>query len=99
NYDFGAWDSPGVAGVISALGTGPKGLSGIVSGGNQAGDVIRAHGTVIYKQEEDGRWTAVAPEGFRNVVAPAFASGAPRHAPEVLLDAMRNVIATAPPET
>lgn len=99
NYDFGAWDSPGVAGVISALGTGPKGLSGIVSGGNQAGDVIRAHGTAIYKQEEDGRWTAVAPEGFRNVVAPAFASGAPRPAPEVLLDAMRNVIATAPPET
>jgi len=99
DYDFGAWDSPGVAGIISALGTGPKGLSGIVSGGNRAGDLLRAHGTAIYKREDDGRWTAVAPEGFRNVVAPAFASGAPRPAPEVLLEAMRNVIATAPPET
>ena len=98
NYDFGAWDSPGVAGVISALGTGPKGLSGIVSGGNQAGDIISAHGTAIYKEDE-GRWVAVAPEGFRNVVAPDFASGAPRPAPEKLLEAMRSAIAAAPPET
>ncbi|HLU77048.1 MAG TPA: TAXI family TRAP transporter solute-binding subunit [Burkholderiales bacterium] len=99
NYDFGAWDSPGVAGVISALGTGPRGLSGIVSGGNRAGDIIRAHGTAIYKQADDGKWSAVAPVGFRNVVAPDVASGAPRPAPELLLEAMRNVIATAPPET
>lgn len=99
DYDFGAWDSPGVAVVISALGTGPRGLSGIVSGGNQAGDIISAHGTAIYRKEEDGRWSVVAPEGYRNVAVPDFDSGAPRPAPEVLLEAMRNVIASAPPET
>ena len=41
DYDFGAWDSPGVAGVVSALGTGPKGIVGITSGGNKAGDPSR----------------------------------------------------------
>ena len=24
DFDFGAWDSPGVAGIVSALGTGPR---------------------------------------------------------------------------
>src|SRR5262245_19501076 len=46
DFDFGAWDSPGVAGVVSALGAGPKGISGITSGGNKTGEVIRVHGTV-----------------------------------------------------
>ena len=36
DFDFGAWDAPGVAGIISALGAGPKGVSGITSGGNKA---------------------------------------------------------------
>ena len=98
DYDFGAWDSPGVAGVVSALGSGPKGIVGIVSGGNRTGDLIRAHGTAIYQQDGDG-WVAVAPEGFRVVVAPDFAAGAPRPAPEAMLDAMRAVIANAPLET
>jgi len=97
DYDFGAWDSPGAAGVISALGTGPKGLVGIVSGGNQAGDFIRAHGTMIYKRNGD-QWVAVAPQGFRTVVAPEFAAGAARPAPEKLLEAMSKAIALAPPD-
>src|SRR5688572_7396537 len=45
DFDFGAWDSPGVAGLISALGAGPKGIVGITTGGNKAGDLIYAHGT------------------------------------------------------
>ena len=50
-FDFGAWDSPGVAGIVSALGAGPKGITGITSGGNKAGDVLRAHGTALYRKD------------------------------------------------
>lgn len=98
DYDFGAWDAAGVAGLVSALGTGPKGLTGILSGGNLAGDVIRAHGSALYRREGES-WEAVAPQGFSAQPAPDFAAGAPRPAEERLLEAMRSVVANAPPET
>ncbi|WP_298926353.1 TAXI family TRAP transporter solute-binding subunit [uncultured Ramlibacter sp.] len=98
DYDFGGWESPGVAGVVSAMGTGPKGLVGVVNGGNKAGDVIRAHGSATYKREGES-WVLVAPPGHGLVTAPEFASGAPRPAPEKMLEAMRGAIANAPPET
>jgi hypothetical protein len=60
DLDFGAWNAPGVAGLVSALGAGPKGIEGITSGGNKAGDIIRAHGTALYRLE-DGAWTLATP--------------------------------------
>ena len=79
DFDFGAWDSPGVAGIVSALGAGPKGIVGITSGGNKAGDVVRAHGTALYKREGDG-WVPVAAGGYRPTAAPAYATNAPQGA-------------------
>ena len=100
DYDFGAWDSPGVAGVISALGTGPRrASSGITSGGNKAGDVIRAHGTAIYKRDGDKWVPAVAPRASAPLRRPSFAAGGAQRTPEKLLEAMRTAIATAPPDT
>jgi TRAP transporter TAXI family solute receptor len=90
DFDFGAWDSPGVAAVISALGAGPKGIVGITSGGNKAGDVIVAHGTALYKREGSG-WTAVATGGYRPSAAPAYATNAAQ-GPAVVLEAMRKTI-------
>jgi TRAP transporter TAXI family solute receptor len=90
DFDFGAWDSPGVSGLISALGAGPKGISGIVSGGNKAGDVVRAHGTALYKRA-GGDWVAAAAGGFRPTAAPGYATNAPQGT-AALLDAMRKVI-------
>lgn len=98
DYDFGAWDAAGVAGLVSALGTGPKGLTGIRSGGNQAGDVLRAHGSALYRRAGES-WEAVAPQGFSAPAAPGFAASGPRPAEERLLEAMRSVVANAPPET
>ena len=66
DFDFGAWDSPGVAGLISALGAGPKGIVGIKTGGNKAGDVIRAYGTALYKREGDA-WVGVVSGAYRAV--------------------------------
>ncbi|HKA40177.1 MAG TPA: TAXI family TRAP transporter solute-binding subunit, partial [Burkholderiales bacterium] len=90
DFDFGAWDAPGVAGLVSALGAGPKGITGITSGGNKAGDVIRAHGTALYKREGD-RWAAVASGGFRPTVAPSYATNTPQGA-AAILEAMRKVM-------
>src|SRR4051812_9416073 len=73
DFDFGAWDSPGVAGLVSALGAGPKGVVGVASGGNKSGDIVLAHGTALYKREGD-RWVPVASAGYRPSVAPTYAT-------------------------
>ena len=70
DYDFGAWDSPGVAGMVSAFGTGPKGITGLSSGGNKAGSVVRAHGTALYKRDGD-QWTPVVAAGYSPAAIPA----------------------------
>jgi TRAP transporter TAXI family solute receptor len=90
DFDFGAWDSPGVAAVVSALGAGPRGIVGITSGGNKAGDVIVAHGTALYKREGSA-WVAVATGGYRPSAAPAYATNSAQ-GPAVVLDAMRKTI-------
>ena len=61
--DFGSWDSPGIANLISLLGAGPRGIKGIASGGNQAGDLLKVHGSLIYQHEDNG-WQLVAPQGY-----------------------------------
>jgi len=90
DFDFGAWDAPGVAGIVSALGTGPRGIVGIASGGNKAGDVLRAHGTALYRREGAG-WVAVTSGGYRPSTAPSYATNAPQGA-AAILDAMRKVV-------
>ena len=90
DFDFGAWDSPGVAGVVSALGAGPRGITGIVSGGNKSGDVVRAHGTALYKREGN-QWVAVATGGYRPAAAPSYATNAAQ-GPGAVLEAMRKTI-------
>ncbi|MGH8666310.1 MAG: TAXI family TRAP transporter solute-binding subunit, partial [Burkholderiales bacterium] len=94
DFDFGAWDGPGVAGLVSALGAGPKGIVGISTGGNRAGDVLRVHGTASFRREGD-RWIATSVGGYTPAVAPTYASNAPSGA-AAILDAMRNVVDSMP---
>ena len=93
DIDFGGWDERGVAGLVSALGVGPKGIIGITSGGNQAGDLIRAHGTALYKREGDA-WVHALPAGYRPAVAPQL--GAAARGPSAVLDAIRQIIESVP---
>ncbi|MDM0022137.1 TAXI family TRAP transporter solute-binding subunit [Variovorax saccharolyticus] len=79
---------------MSALGAGPKGLSGINAGGNKAGDIVRAHGTALYKCDGD-RWVAAVPGGYTQATAPAYATNAPQGA-AAILDAMRKVVDSVP---
>src|SRR5690606_9027077 len=74
DLDFGAWNAPGVAGLISALGAGPRGIEGITTGGNKAGDIITAHGTARYRQNGEA-WELVVPAGYQPPVAPGIATG------------------------
>lgn len=97
DMDLGAWDAPGMAGLVSALGAGPKGVSGVRSGGNKAGDLVTAHGTALYRRDGD-RWLAVAGAGFRPKEAPAYATSSAT-GPAAVLDAMRKVIDSASKET
>ncbi|MGV3741572.1 MAG: TAXI family TRAP transporter solute-binding subunit [Burkholderiaceae bacterium] len=93
DVDFGAWDAPGMAGLVSALGAGPKGVSGVRAGGNKAGDIVKVHGTALYKQEDE-QWVMVAGAGFRPAQAPSYATSAAT-GPAAILEAMRKVIDSA----
>jgi len=95
DFDFGAWDSPGVAGIVSALGTGPKGLVGVTSGGNKAGDRVLAHGTALYKREGDG-WASVASGGFSPAEPPSYATAAAQGGAVGMVDSMRAAIQNMP---
>lgn len=97
DMDLGAWDGPGMAALVSALGAGPKGVSGVRSGGNKAGDVVRAHGTALYKRDGD-RWVAVDGAGYRPKEAPAYATNSAT-GPAAVLEAMRVVVASVSRET
>ena len=95
DFDFGAWDSPGVAGIVSALGTGPKGIVGITSGGNKAGDRVLAHGTALYKREGEG-WAPTVSAGFAPTEPPAYATAAPQGGAIGMIDQMRTVVQNVP---
>ena len=95
DFDFGAWDSPGVAGIVSALGAGPKGIVGITSGGNKAGDRVLAHGTALYKREGD-KWAPTVSAGFAPQEAPAYATAAAQGGAVGIIDQMRTVVQNVP---
>ncbi|KAA0892913.1 TAXI family TRAP transporter solute-binding subunit [Pusillimonas sp. ANT_WB101] len=97
DIDFAAWNAPGVAGLVSALGAGPKGIEGIRSGGNKANDIIRAHGTVLYRQEA-GTWQAVMPAGYQPPVAPGVLASTPERT-GAMLTALRKVVEAFPRDT
>lgn len=95
DQDFGSWDSPGVASLISALGAGPRGLSGIHSGGNHKGDRLEAHGSLIYRDDEGG-WQAVVPQGFSAPRAPQPSEGGAGSPDEILIAAVGTALKLSP---
>ena len=95
DFNFGAWDSPGVAGIVSALGTGPKGIVGITSGGNKAGDRVLAHGTALYNRDGN-TWVAIVSGGFAPADPPSYATAAPQGGAIGMIDQMRTVVQNVP---
>jgi TRAP transporter TAXI family solute receptor len=98
DLDFGGWDTPGVASLVTVLGAGPKGVRGTKPGGNHAGDEIIAHGTALYRQAEDG-WREVVPAGFTAPVAPALDEITAPTATGRLMTALQLLVQTVPAGT
>jgi TRAP transporter TAXI family solute receptor len=98
DIDFGGWNTPGVASLVTLLGAGPKGVRGAKAGGNKAGDEILAHGTAIYRFA-DGAWQEVAPAGFTLPVAPALDTISPPSASERVVAALQAVVHASPAGT
>lgn len=73
---LGAWDGPGTAALVTAVGAGPRGVVGVKPEGNQAGDLLRVHGSAVYRLA-DGAWQPVAGAGFTAPVTPALDTRAP----------------------
>jgi TRAP transporter TAXI family solute receptor len=95
DLDLGAWNAPGVASLVSLLGAGPKGVTGLAAGGNKSGDVLRAHATALYKRDGDG-WTQVVARGYVPGVAPAYATNAPPDRTMATLETIRKAITSLP---
>ena len=93
DISLGAWDQPGAASLVTLLGAGPRSISGVKSGGNQAGDRIVAHASAIYRH--DGKtWTLVTPAGFKAAEAPSLDTGAPPPVTRQLLDTLDQITHT-----
>lgn len=95
NVDFGGWNTPGVASLVTVLGAGPKGIKGAKAGGNQAGDSIFAHGSAIYRRDGDA-WRAVVTAGFAPPVAPSLDSPSPPSTSDRLLAALQTSVQAGP---
>ncbi|WP_190278635.1 TAXI family TRAP transporter solute-binding subunit [Achromobacter insolitus] len=87
---LGAWDQPGAAALVTLLGAGPRSISGVKSGGNQAGDRIVAHASAIYRKDGDS-WKLVTPAGFKAAAAPNLDTGAPPPVTRQLLDTLDQI--------
>jgi TRAP transporter TAXI family solute receptor len=98
DVDFGGWDTPGVASLVTVLGAGPKGVRGTRPGGNRAGDEIVAYGTALYRQAEDG-WREVVPAGFSPPVAPSLGEITAPTATGRLLTALQALVQAFPAGT
>jgi TRAP transporter TAXI family solute receptor len=55
DYDFTRWDAHSVGSLANLLGAGPKGVFGIASEGNKAGDTIGVYGSAAFA-ETSGRF-------------------------------------------
>jgi hypothetical protein len=72
-----------------------EGITGIVSGGNKAGDVVLAHGSALYRQDGNN-WVPVVSGGHQTAAAPDYATNAPHAGAGAMLEAMRKVIDSVP---
>jgi TRAP transporter TAXI family solute receptor len=98
DVDFGGWNTPGVASLVTVLGAGPKGIKGARAGGNQAGDRLFAHGSAIYRRDGEA-WQATVGASFAPPVAPSLDSLSPPSTSDRLLAALQTAVHAVPSGT
>jgi TRAP transporter TAXI family solute receptor len=95
DLELGSWNTPGAASLVSMLGAGPKGIAGVKSEGNKAGDEIRVHGSAVYRWDSSA-WKIAAARGFATPEAPVTDNQAPRPTSEKLVSALQSTIRSLP---
>lgn len=59
DYRFSDWDALNPAALANLLGATERGITGIQSTGNAAGDALLVRGSVTFREEADGDWKPV----------------------------------------
>jgi TRAP transporter TAXI family solute receptor len=96
DYAFGGWDQLGASSLAYALGATEKGLFGLQPH-NKAGEIVRAYGTVVYEDTDQG-WTLVAtPAATAAVAAPDIDGSAPPPRSKQLIDRLAALVNLPPP--
>lgn len=109
DYDFTRWSAHSVASLAALLGAGPKGIVGLKSDGNRAGDALGVYGTAAFVRDGTN-WQLVAnPLTGEQAAAPvvpaarvAAVQPQPREAPpptasQQALDRLAALVAQGPP--
>lgn len=91
DIELGGWDQPSVASLVTVLGAGPQSITGVLSGGNRAGDIIEAHASAVYRENGEGAWQLEAPAGVTPSRAPSFETGAPPPVAQRLLKTLDDI--------
>ncbi|WP_431284969.1 TAXI family TRAP transporter solute-binding subunit [Humitalea sp. 24SJ18S-53] len=94
-HDFGGWSGGTLQALSAALGAGPRGIRGVARGGNAAGDLLRANGSIRVKRNGDV-WVALA--GGAAAGRPAAMEG-PGGRAEQLLTAIQTALTAIPRAT
>lgn len=111
DYDFTRWSAHSVASLAALLGAGPKGIVGLKTEGNRAGETLGVYGTAAFVRDGSG-WQLVAnPLTGEEVAAPVVPAASvaavqprPREAPPLTasqeaLDKLEALAARGPPPT
>lgn len=90
---IGSWADLSLASLAHILGAAEQGITGINPEGNKAGDVLRVHGSSLYR-ERDGEWQPVAYQSRKPTPASAIAfdNVAPRPPNEALLETLTALV-------
>lgn len=100
DHDFGAWDQANANTLLQILGGRPEAISGLKSGGNKTGDVIRITGVAAYHKDQNG-WLLESnehPISSAETEAPSRASVARRLGELILTTARVMVIPSRAPD-
>ncbi len=94
DHDFGAWDQANANTLLQILGGRPEAISGVKTGGNKTGDVIRITGVAAYRRDQSGQWgleSAEHPPALPEIEAPSRTSVA-RHLAQLILTTARVMV-------
>jgi TRAP transporter TAXI family solute receptor len=96
DYEFGGWDQLGASSLAYALGATEAGLFGLQTR-NTAGDTIRAYGSAIYEEGDEGWALSAATPAVTAEAPPNIDGSAPPSRSKQLIDRLAALVELPPP--